>query len=132
LRHKLSLGRFQAEPERLQKADLLLQQSALWGGELAAEKLTQYLKPVSFTIYAKEPLAKLVAAGQMRAAEDGNVEILERFWNFDTEKDIPDVVPPVLVYADLLATHDSRNAEAARMIYQQRIAPAFRPRNARS
>jgi hypothetical protein len=85
LRHKLSLGRFQAEPERLRKADLLLQQSALWGGELAAEKLTQYLKSVSFTIYAKEPLAKLVAAGQMRAAEDGNVEIPERFWNFDIE-----------------------------------------------
>jgi hypothetical protein len=56
----------------------------------------------------------------MRAAEDGNVEILERFWNFETAKDMPEVVPPILVYADLLATHDSRNADAARMIYEQR------------
>ena len=79
-----------------------------------------------FTIYTREPIAKLVAAGRMRAEQDGNVEILEKFWNFPADKDMPDVVPPVLAYADLLATHDSRNAEVARMIYEQRIAPAFR------
>jgi hypothetical protein len=50
---------------------------------------------------------------------------LDTFWNFDPDKDFPDVVPPVLAYADLLATHDGRNAEAAQMIYEQRIAPAF-------
>jgi hypothetical protein len=61
----------------------------------------------------------------MRAEANGNVEILEKFWKFDEEGDIPDVVPPVLAYADLLATHDGRNAEAARMIYEKRIAPAF-------
>src|ERR1022692_3464783 len=48
-------------------------------------------------------------------------EVLE-FWH---HKDIPDVVPPVLAYAGLLATHDGRNVEAARMIYEQRIAPAL-------
>jgi hypothetical protein len=58
----------------------------------------------------------------MRAEANGNVEILEKFWKFDEEGD---VVPPVLAYADLLATHDGRNAEAARMIYEKRIAPAF-------
>jgi hypothetical protein len=127
LRPKLNLGRFQAEPERLRQADLL-RQSAFWGGEPAAERLTRYLKPARFTIYARGPLAKLIAAGRMRAAENGNVEILTRFWNFDADQAFPDVVPPILAYADLLATHDGRNAEAARMIYEQRIAPAFRPR----
>lgn len=126
LRPKLSLGRFQAEPERLRQADLM-RQNALWGGEPAAEKLTRYLKPAQFTIYAREPIAKLVAAGRMRAQEDGNVEILERFWDFDRDKDFPDVVPPILAYADLLATHDGRNAEAARMIYEQRILPTLHP-----
>jgi hypothetical protein len=62
----------------------------------------------------------------MRADMTGNVELLDTFWNFEADKDFPDVVPPMLAYADLLATHDGRNAEAARMIYEQRIALAFR------
>jgi hypothetical protein len=126
LRPKLVFGRFQAEPERLRQIDLA-KQSALWGAEPAAEKLTHYLKPAFFTIYAQQPIAKLIAAGRMRAADNGNVEILEKFWEFDidnAEKEVG-VVPPILAYADLLATRDGRNAEAARMIYEQRIAPAF-------
>ena len=125
LRPKLNPRRFQADPERLHQTDLA-QQNAYWGGEPAAEKLTRYLKPGQFTIYAREPIARLVAVGRMRADMTGNVELLDTFWNFEADKDFPDVVPPILAYADLLATHDGRNAEAARMIYEQRIAPAFR------
>jgi hypothetical protein len=128
LRPKLNPRRFRADTEHLQKADLI-QQNAYWGGEAAAEKLTRYLKPAQFTIYAREPIAKLIAAGRMRADQAGNVEILETFWNFDPDKDFPDVVPPMLAYADLLATHDGRDAEAARMIYEQRIAPTFHAAN---
>jgi hypothetical protein len=133
LRPRLNLGRFRADPERLHHT-ALAPLNAYWGGEPAAEKLTRYLKPAHFTIYAGEPIAKLVAAGRMRAEAGGNVEILEKFWNFPAAPadkngapDVlpPDIVPPILAYADLLATHDGRNAEAARMIYEQRIAPAF-------
>jgi hypothetical protein len=125
LRPKLNPRRFQADPERLHQTDLV-QQNAYWGGEPAAEKLTRYLKPGQFTIYACEPIARLVAAARMRADVNSNVELLDTFWHFEADKDFPDVVPPILAYADLLATHDGRNAEAARMIYEQRIAPAFR------
>ena len=126
LRPKLNPRRFHAAPERLQKTDFT-RQNAYWGGEPAAEKLTQYLRPAHFTIYAREPIAKLIAATRMRADRTGNVEILDVFWDFDPDKDFPDVVPPVLAYADLLAAHDGRDAEAARMIYEQRIVPTFRP-----
>lgn len=126
LRPRLNARRFRADTERLEQADLI-QQNAYWGGEAAAEKLTRYLKPAQCTIYAREPIAKLIAAGRMRADATGNVEILDVFWNFDRDKDFPDVVPPVLAYADLLATHEGRDAEAARVIYEQRIAPAFHP-----
>ncbi|HWE50107.1 MAG TPA: type IV toxin-antitoxin system AbiEi family antitoxin [Bryobacteraceae bacterium] len=127
LRPKLMLGRFNvSEPEHLYQLDLV-RQKALWGAEPAATKLTAYLKPARFTIYTCEPVAKLVAAGRMRAAENGNVEILEKFWKFDPPAhDFPDVVPPILAYADLLASHDDRNAEVARMIYEERIAKTFR------
>jgi hypothetical protein len=128
LRPKLNLGRFRADPQRLQHT-ALAPLNAYWGCEPAAEKLTRYLKPAHFTIYTGEPIAKLVAAGRMRAEAGGNVEILEKFWKFPTahtdKNDAPDVVPPILAYADLLATNDGRNAEAARMIYEQRIEPAF-------
>jgi hypothetical protein len=128
LRPKLNLGRFRADPERLQHT-ALAPLNAYWGAEPAAEKLTRYLKPAHFTIYTGEHIAKLVAAGRMRAEAGGNVEILEKFWNFPAvhadKNDAPDVVPPILAYADLLATNDGRNAEAARMIYEQRIEPAF-------
>jgi hypothetical protein len=128
LRPKLNLGRFRADPERLQHT-ALAPLNAYWGGEPAAEKLTRYLKPAHFTIYTGEPIAKLVAAGRMRAEAAGNVEILEKFWKFPAahadKNDAPDIVPPILAYADLLATNDGRNAEAARMIYEQRIEPAF-------
>lgn len=129
LRPKLILGRFRAEPERLQKLDLK-KVGAYWSGEPAADRLTQYLKAAQFTIYAGQPIAKLVAAGRMQADVNGNVEILEKFWNSPAEAlhegALPEVVPPILVYADLLATHDSRNAEAAQMIYERHIATAFR------
>jgi hypothetical protein len=123
LRPKLNPKRFQADVQRLQQVNL--PQNAYWGGEPAAEKLTRYLKPADFTIYAREPIAQLVAAGRLRADPKGNVEILDTFWNFVADTAFPDVVPPLLAYADLLATHDGRDAEAARMIYEQRIAPAF-------
>jgi hypothetical protein len=128
LRPKRNPRRFRADPERLQHT-ALAPLNAYWGGEPAAERLTHYLKPAHFTIYTGEPIAKLVAAGRMRADPGGNVEILEKFWNFPADpgdkNGAPGVVPPILAYADLLATNDSRNAEAARMIYEQRIAPAF-------
>ncbi|MBY0502774.1 MAG: hypothetical protein K2X03_02615 [Bryobacteraceae bacterium] len=123
LRPKLNPRRFHADPERLQLATIK-KCGAYWGGEGAAERLTQFLKPEHFTIYARGPIAELVAANRMRADRNGNVEVLEAFWDFETRAD--DLVPPVLVYADLLATNDGRNAEAARMIYEQRIEPTFR------
>ncbi len=126
LRPKLNPRRFQADAERLHQTDLA-RQNAYWGGEPAAEKLTRYLKPAQFTIYAREPIGQLVAAARLRADVTGNVELLDTFWDFQADKDFPDVVPPMLAYADLLATHDGRNAEAARMIYEQRIAPTFHP-----
>jgi len=124
LRPKLTPRRFRADEERLRETDLTIQK-AYWSGEMAAEKLTGYLKPAQFTIYAREPIAKLVAAAKMRADPAGNVEVLDRFWNFEADKGFPDVVPAVLAYADRLATHDGRDTEAARMIYEQRIAPTF-------
>jgi hypothetical protein len=124
LRAKLHPRKFQADPDRFPKADLKVQ-NAYWGGEIAADRITNILRPAFFTIYARGPITKLVAANHLRADQNGNVEILEVFWNFEADPDYPDLVPPVLTYADLLATNDGRNAETAKLIYEQRIKPTL-------
>jgi hypothetical protein len=102
-----------------------------WGGEVAAAKLTNYLKPATGIIYldpanAREALAALVQNYRLRADPEGNVEILDAFWKLP-EKDMPrDVVPPLLVYADLMATLDPRNLEVAKQIRERYIEHAIR------
>jgi len=76
LRPKLNPRRFQADPEQIHQTKIK-QHNAYWGGEVAAEKLTHFLKPAHFTIYAREPVAELVATNWMPADRTGNVEILD-------------------------------------------------------
>jgi hypothetical protein len=47
------------------------------------------------------------------------------FWNFPADPATPDVAPPILVYADLAATLDPRNLEAAKLVREQYIDRAL-------
>lgn len=125
LRPKLHPRRFEAPKEGFAQADLKTL-GAYWGGEVAAERLTRFLKPAAFTIYTHKPINRLVATLRLRANPTGNVEVLDTFWNFEPDPKYPDLVPPVLTYADLLATRDGRNIEATNLIYEQHIEPSFR------
>lgn len=116
---------FEAPLDRLAQADLKAL-GAYWSGEVAAQRLTQFLKPAKFTIYTHLSDSRLIVALRLRGNPDGNVEVLKAFWNFKPDPTYPDLVPPVLAYADLLATRDGRNVEAAELIYEQFIEPAFR------
>jgi hypothetical protein len=102
---------------------------AIWGGEPAAAILTGYLKPGELTIYA-EKLPGMLAAQQrfIRTPDYGHaaiVEVRKRFWNFPTETDRKDVTPPLLIYADLLATGDARCIETAQLVYDGYLARLF-------
>lgn len=104
----------------------LAQYGALWGGEPAGALLTDYLRPGELTLYADKLPALLAAQKKfLKQPEPGHtavVELRRRFWHFTTETGRPDVTPPVLVYADLLATGDARCIETARMIYEAHLA----------
>jgi len=139
LRPKLLVGNFTAEePYWWNKIDIT-EYGAFWGGEIAAAKYSDYLKPQEVTIYLPEQSGnKLLASAKLKKAkpaEDSNlVQILRPFWptarseewESDEEsreyRDTPGLVHPVLVYADLIATGDSRNREAALDIYERHIA----------
>jgi len=130
LRPKLNPRRFRApDPGWWEQAHF--PHGAHWGGEVAAAKLTGHLKPATATIYlepatARETLATLVREHRLRADPQGNVEILNAFWTFPAQDAPPDLVPPLLVYADLMATLDPRNLEVARRVREQHIEHALR------
>ena len=52
---------------------------------------------------------------------------IQAFWGFPEDPAHPDLVPPLLVYADLMATQDGRNLETARLLYEQFLEPTHRP-----
>jgi len=100
---------------------------AQWGAEVAAEKLTGYLRPHALTIYlhkeqGQKNLTRMVAEHKLRADAQGDIEILDAFWEFEDEKPMPETVQPLLAYADLIATLDPRNLEAAKLINDRYIA----------
>ena len=126
LRPKLIKERFETTNPNWWKEIDLKAYGAYWGGEVAAANLTGYLKPAKATIYTNEPIGELVLKNRLRKAEQGNVEILTLFWNFKYELADRDIVPPILVYADLMATGDHRNIETAEMIYEKYIGRFIR------
>lgn len=94
-----------------------------WSGEPAAARMTDYLRPEIFTLYAdmRAPMVAAMAAKlRMRPDPAGKLEIIERFWNPDT-LEIGHLAPPELVYADLLAVPDTRNQQTADLILDEVI-----------
>ena len=123
LRPKLNARRFCAADIKWTDTLDLHQYGAYWGGEVAAKRITGYLQPQIATIYATRQLTRLIADQRLRADVNGNVEILDVFWNIDKIPHEPDLVPPLLAYADLLATTEGRNLETAKLIFDEHIAP---------
>lgn len=125
LKPKLLLGRFRGDGDWWK--DIQLDPAlAQWGGEVAAAKLTGYLKPGTVTLYAdKNRLADLVIANRLKKDPQGNVEILERFWPQEHGLGEGDTVHPILIYADLAAIGEQRTMETARMIYEQHLDRYF-------
>ena len=126
LRPKLELGRYTAVDRDWWKHARLHNFQAWWGGEVAAAKLTKYLKPERVTIYIKGKPAELLLTNKLKKDPDGDVEVLEAFWQIEYDWPHTELAPPLLIYADLLATGDARNIETARTIYEHELAGLIR------
>ena len=126
LRNKLHIGNYIAEHPWWWKDVDINGCGGYWGGEVAAEKYTNhYLKPKIATVYIEpENIGQLIKRGRLRKAEAwhhddaGLVKLYKPFWqnlkNTNTE-----IVPPLLAYAELVATDDPRNLDAAKIIYEK-------------
>ena len=67
----------------------------------------------------RQHLGQLVVRHKLRADPDGDIEVLEKFWDLPIDGAAPSDTPPLLTYADLVASMEPRNLEVATMVYQQ-------------
>ncbi|MFH1068504.1 MAG: type IV toxin-antitoxin system AbiEi family antitoxin [Candidatus Glassbacteria bacterium] len=134
LRPKLELGEYIADDPYWWKNIDIQQYQAYWGGEVAAAKYTNYLKPEEVIIYLPEKAGyKLFVALKLRKATEwtencpGKIRIYRPFWTKQNDLiglndfERAGIVHPILAYADLVATGDTRNLEAARIIFDKYI-----------
>ena len=116
------LGRYRADNPDWWKTLEAGKYAVMLGGEPAGAILTEFLKPGIVTVYGNDIPPQLMIGNRLRKAPDGNIEIRKRFWTFDYAWNHPDLTPPILVYADLLATGDARCIETAQKIYDGYVA----------
>jgi hypothetical protein len=121
LKPKMLIGRYNTENVDWWKQGNPPIGDALMGGETAAAVLTKYLKPQNHTIYTEEKYGKLVLQLKLKTARVGNMELVKKFWNFEDPFDKRNLVNPVLIYADLIATGDPRNLETANILYDTEV-----------
>jgi len=96
------------------------------GGELAADCLTNYLKPQRLTLYTNTRISKLIETIKIVPGKqkEGEVEVFEKFWGWESDCST-NIVDPILVYADLLLSNNHRNYETAERILKDEIRNRF-------
>lgn len=119
LRPKLVIGRFRTDQARWWAKAKPANYELVFGGEVAAERLTGTLRPETVTLYGKRADPRLLLDYRLQKDPNGPIEILERFWTFPAAD--KDLTPEPLVYADLLNIGDARCLEAADLIYEKII-----------
>jgi len=117
LRPKLILGRYRTDKAGWWKTLQPNQYHVQFSGEPAAERLTKYLRPETVTLYAQTIEPRLLLDFHLRQNPRGPIELLQRFWTFESED--TRTVPLPIIYADLLAIGDARCLEAAQLIYEK-------------
>jgi hypothetical protein len=95
-----------------------------WGGEPGGDLLTHYLKPAELTLYTIETRNELIKNYQLIPDPNGNIKVYQKFWkdedlNTNFKGTTESIVPPLLIYADLINTGDKRCLETAEKVYEQ-------------
>ena len=120
LKPKLRQGRFRfMDNDMLNNWKTLPANYFYWGGEPAGALLINFLKPEIFTIYIKENKTAIMKELRLVPDAEGKVEMMDTFWNTNLINLLDNgtkTVPPLLVYAELITSLDSRNQETAERI----------------
>lgn len=98
---------------------------ALWGGEVAAEIVTQYLQAKDAVVFIEPSMVgQFVNAARLKKCKPEDVEVrridfVEPFWKTGVAPVVRGLAPLLVVYADLIHSNDARNLETAQRIYEQ-------------
>lgn len=124
LRNKLILGRYRAD--NVDAFILNTNEQWLVSGEAAVGSL---LRPTTLTIYVDELDPKLIFENRWRRDGQPNIEVRKKFWknigqilhahNGSNFRGPEGKVPPLLIYADLIASGDGRQREAAQQFRKE-------------
>lgn len=109
------------------------------GGEYAANLLNNSIKPQKVILYSNERLSKIADKYNLvpiTKLKDNKfeIEILEKFWleNNVNQKSISNkinLVDPILIYADLIASNNHRSVITAEQILKNEVRNKFRKHN---
>lgn len=123
LKPKIRIGRFRRMHEK-DDWKKIHNKHIIWGGENAGGLLTNFLEPEIFTIYTNLDKSKLMKEEKLIPDPKGNVEVLTQFWRDELQQaqKLMNVVPPILAYAELTTSKDSRNQEVADRIKNQYLS----------
>lgn len=91
----------------------------LWGGEPGGALLTNNLRPEQFVIFTDLELSGLAKQFRLVPAENGEIEVLQKFWKNDLGND--KIAPALLIYADLINSGFGRNIETAKQILENEL-----------
>lgn len=80
-------------------------------GEAAAAEMTANFRPASLTLFGESVSKAFIRKYHLRPEKEANIEIMRKFWKFPKEN--PRLVPPLLIFADLLSINDARCVELA-------------------
>jgi hypothetical protein len=111
----LEVARFSAASSDWWRQAGIRKYGAQWGGETAAALLQGHIVPEQAIIYADEIPAALLKQHRLKADASGSIVLRRRFWN-DVPAPRPDVVPALLIYADLVTAGDARSLASAKQI----------------
>lgn len=95
-----------------------------WGEEPAGDILTNYLRPGELVIYTAKNRNEIMKEYRLIPDPNGDVKIYRAFWTTKEAVRNP-TVHPLLVYADLMNTGNSRCHETAQMIWDKYLVHEF-------
>ena len=131
LRPSLSLGRFRARERSVQQLEteltLHLDGGAAgrwgWGGGAACQRLTGHFRGDTTVAYVERAPPNLGKLLGLLPDPAGSIAILRTPGAGAFESPRPDVIHPLLAYADLLVEEDQRSREAAAEIHERFLRP---------
>ncbi|MEM6377874.1 MAG: type IV toxin-antitoxin system AbiEi family antitoxin [Bacteroidota bacterium] len=116
LRPKLQCKRFKWLDKPINDSKLDLPAGSLWSGATAATVKGAQLIADQWTLYSNPPFTPLMKKLKLVPDPQGPIMVYESFWN--SQDDEAQLVPDLLLYADLINRGTPRYLEAAQNIFK--------------